>query len=45
VLAEDQDICRLSSAEIADTSKKNLIWGCFENPLLYPDAQGVQLRK
>jgi hypothetical protein len=44
VLAEDQDICRLPRAEIADTSKKNLIWGCFENPPLYPDALGVQLR-
>jgi hypothetical protein len=44
VLAEDQDICRLPSAEIADTSKKNLIWGCFNNPLFYPDALGVQLR-
>jgi len=45
VLAEDQDICRLPSDEIADTCKENLIWGYFKNPLLYSDAQGVQLRK
>jgi hypothetical protein len=45
VLAEDQDICRLLSAEIAGTCKKNLIWGCFRSPLLYPDVLGVQLRK
>jgi hypothetical protein len=45
VLVEDRDIYGLSSAEIADTCKKKLIWAGFKNPLLYSDAPSVQLRK